>query len=194
MTPIKFWQGGKPHGKELIAPGVTMGASGCVITSAAIIISMLTGKVVTPMDVLMTCRSVRGALVDGKGNAPGSLMVWPVVLKAYGLKCGDALTALPTLTGIHDFGGQKVDANADLAGELAAAMVGGLAAVRVDHNGDGKGDHTIACVGRDGPGFVCSDPAINTLITLDANLEKDDVFWGPNQKRYRVVSIRAVHV
>ena len=194
MTPIKYWQGGKPWGKELIGPGVSMGSSGCVITTAAITISMLTGKVVTPMDVLTACRQIKGALVDNKGNPPGSLMVWPVVLKHFGLKWGDALTASATLEGIHDFGGQKVDANANLAGELAAAMVGGLAAVRIDHNGDGKGDHTIACVGRDGAGFVCSDPAINKLITLDANLEKPDVFWGPQQKKYRVVSIRAVHV
>lgn len=192
MTPIKFWQGGAPHGKELIAPGVSMGGSGCVITSAAIIISMLTGKTVTPMDVLMMCRATRGTLVDSKGKTPGSLMVWPVVLKHYGLKCDDAVNSTPDLVGIHDFGGSRVDANADLAGALAAAMANGLAAVRVDHNGDGKGDHTIACVGRDGDGFVCSDPALGKFITLDANLEKPDVFWGPQQKRYRAVSIRAI--
>lgn len=195
MTPVKYWQGARPHGPELIGPGVKMSGSGCVITSAAIIISMLTGKTVTPMDVLAACRQVKGALVDKKGNAPGTLMSWPVVLKHFGLNCGEALTALATLEGIHDFGGNKVDANADLAGALAAAMVGGLAAVRIDHNGDGKGDHTIACVGRSSDGgFVCSDPALGKLITLDARLEKKDVFWGPVQKRYRAVAIRAVRV
>lgn len=193
MTPVKYWQGGAPWGKELIAPGVTMGRAGCVISSAAIIISMLTGKTVTPMDVLTVCRSIKDALVDKDGKAPGSLMVWPVVLKHYGLKCDDSVASLATLEGIHDFGGQKVDANADLAGALGAALVDGLAAVRVDHNGDGKGDHTIACVGQDERGFLCSDPALKTIIVLDANLENPDVFWGPNQKKYRAVAIRAVH-
>ena len=193
MTPVKYWQGGKPWGPEFIAPGVSMGGSGCVISSAAILISMLTGKTVTPMDVLTMCRKTPGALVDKKGKSPGSLMSWPVVLKAYGLKWDDAIDATPDLEGIHDFGGHKVDANANLAGALAAAIAdGGLAAVRVDIDCDGKGDHTIACVGRDGTGFVCSDPALGKLITLDANLEKPDVFWGPKQKLYRAVSIRAV--
>lgn len=192
MTPIKYWQGGKPHGKALIAPGVTMGGSGCVITTAAILVSMLTGKTVTPMDVLTMCHNTKGALVDSKGQAPGSLMVWPVVLKYYGLKCDESVAAVATAEGIHDFGKNKVDANVNLAGALAAAMVDGLAAVRVDHNGDGKGDHTIACVGRDGDNFVVSDPALNTTFNLDANLEKPDVFWGPNQKMYRAVAIRAV--
>ena len=169
-----------------------MGGSGCVITSAAIIISMLTGKVVTPMDVLTACRNTPGALVDGKGRSPGSLMVWPVVLKYFGLKCDAAVDSTPDLLGVHDFGGRRVDANADLAGVLAAAMTNGLAAVRVDIDGDGKGDHTIACVGRSGDGFLCSDPALKKLITLDSNLEKPDVFWGPKQKMYRAVSIRAI--
>ena len=192
MEPVKYWQGGAPWGKEFIAPGVSMGGSGCVITSAAILVSMLTGKTVTPMDVLTMCRNTPGTLVNSRGRAPGSLMVWPVVLKVYGLTCDDAVNAVPGLEPTHDFGGSRVDANADLAGELAAAMTRGLAAVRVDIDGDGKGDHTIACVGRDGDGFLCSDPALKKLITLDANLEKPDVFWGPQQKRYRAVSIRAV--
>jgi len=194
-TPIKFWQGGKPWGPEFIAPGVSMGGSGCVISSAAIIISMLTGKTVTPMDVLTVCRQTTGALVDKKGQVPGSLMVWPVVLKHFGLKCDEAVAAVATLEGIHDFGGHKVDANADLAGALAAAMVDGLGAVRVDIDGNGTGDHTIACVGRDDlGGFLCSDPALGKVITLDANLEKPDVFWGPQQKHYRAVAIRAVRL
>jgi len=194
MTPVKYWQGGDPWGKQLIAPGVTMGGSGCVISTAAVIISMLTKKVVTPMDVLTACRQIRGALVDSKGNAPGSLMVWPVVVKHFGLRCDDSVSAVPSLEPVYDYGGQKVDANADLAGALAAAMAGGMAAVRVDHNGDGKGDHTIACVGRDGDGFLCSDSAIKATITLDPNLEKPDVFWGPSQKRYRAVAIRAIYI
>lgn len=190
----RYWQGGKPWGRELIAPGVTMARSGCVIASAAILVSMLTDKTVTPMDVLSACRTVKGALVDKNGRAPGSLMVWPVVLQHFGCACDDTIAATEGLEGVYDFDGRKVDANADLAGALAAAMVGGLAAVRVDHNGDGKGDHTIACVGRDDDGgFVCSDTALNTFITLDANLENPEVFWGPNQKRYRAVAIRAVY-
>lgn len=193
MTAPRYWQGSEPWGKEFIAPGVTMGGDGCVISTAAILITMrLNGRVVTPMDVLHTCRLTPGALVDSKGNIPGSLMVWPVVLKAYGLKCGPSISSVPDLVGMHDFAGRQVDANADLAGALAEAMAMGVAAVRVDVNGDGIGDHTIACVGRDGAGFVCSDTALKKFITLDANLEKGDVFWGPKQKRYRAVAIRAV--
>lgn len=193
MKAVRYWQGGSPWGREQIAPGVSMGGSGCVISSAAVIVSMLTGKVVTPMDVLTLCRQTPGALVDRRGRVPGSLMVWPVVLKAYGLSCDDSVASVPGLEGLHDFGGQRLDANADLAGELASAMALGLAAVRVDIDGDGRGDHTIACVGRgDDGGFECSDPALNTVITLDANLEKGDVFWGPRQKLYRAVAIRAV--
>lgn len=194
MTPVKYWQGAPAWGKELIAPGVPMARSGCVISTAAILISMLTGKLVTPLDVLTVCRSLPGALVDKTGKAPGPLMVWPVVLKHFGVKCDDAVTAIPTLEGIHDFGGQQVDANADLAGELASALVDGLAAVRVDHNGDGVGDHTIACVGYDTRGFHCSDPALKTIIILDPNLENPDIYWGPVQKKYRAVAIRAVRV
>lgn len=192
MTPVKYWQGGKPWGPEQIAPGVSMGGSGCVITTAAIDLSMLLGKVITPMDVLTMCRHTPGALVDGAGKSPGSLMVWPVVCKAFGVHCDESIASVPGLEGIHDFGGHKVDDNADLAGVLAAAMTHGLAAVRVDIDGDGKGDHTIACVGRDGSGFVCSDPALGKTITLDANIEKADVFWGPKQKFYRAVAIRAI--
>lgn len=192
MTAPKYWQGGKPWGKELIAPGVSMGGSGCVISSAAILISLIKGKVVTPMDVLTACRTLKGSLVDKNGKAPGSLMVWPVVLKHFGLSCDEAMASTPDLVGIHDFGKHKVDANANLAGALAAALVDGFAAVRVDVDSNGTGDHTIACVGRDGDGFLMSDPSINTLITLDANLEKPDVFWGPKQKWYRAVAIRAV--
>ena len=192
MTPVKFWQGAKPWGPEQIAPGVSMGGSGCVISTAAIDLSMLLGKVITPMDVLTMCRHTPGALVDREGKSPGSLMSWPVVCKAFGVHCDDAVEAIPGLEGIHDFGGRKVDANANLAGALAEAMTHGLAAVRVDIDGDGKGDHTIACVGRDGPNFLCSDPALNTVISLDANLEKADVFWGPKQKHYRAVAIRAI--
>lgn len=192
MTPVKYWQGAPLYGKELIAPGVSMGRSGCVITTAAILFSMLLKRVITPLDVLVMCRKTLGSLVDGEGKAPGALMSWPVVCKAFGVKCSDSISAVATLEGIHDFGGHKVDANHNLAGALAEAMVQGLAAVRVDHDGDGKGDHTIACVGRDGDNFVVSDPALNTTFNLDANLEKGDVFWGPKQKRYRAIAMRPI--
>jgi hypothetical protein len=194
MVPVKYWQGGKPWGTEQIFTGVSMGGSGCVISSAAIVLSMLLGKVITPMDVLTMCRKTPGSLVNSRGKSPGSLMVWPVVCKAFGVLCDESVAGVPGLKGIHDFGKLKVDDNADLAGTLAEAMTHGLAAVRVDIDGDGKGDHTIACVGRDGDGFLCSDPALGKTITLDANLEKPDVFWGPKQKLYRAVAVRAVYL
>ena len=194
MTPVKFWQGAKPWGPEKIAPGVSMGGSGCVISTAAITLSMLLNRTITPMDVLTMCRKTSGALVNGKGKPPGSRMVWPMVLKAFGVKCDDSIASVPGLKGLHDFGKNRLDSNENLALALAEAMTRGLAAVRVDIDENGTGDHTIACVGRDGPSFVCSDPAINKLITLDANLEKPDVFWGPKQKLYRAVAIRAIYL
>lgn len=189
----KYWQGGRPWGKELIAPGVTFAGNGCVATTAAILISMITGKTVTPMDVLTRLRETPGALVDGKGKAPGSLMVWPVLLATYGLVCDEAIAAAPDHSNaLHEFAGHQVDANADLAGATAAALVDGFAALRLDIDGDGKGDHTVALVGQEGDAFMISDPALSDIIPLDANLENADIHWGAKPHPYRVVGVRAV--
>lgn len=190
-----YWQGDSRWGKETIGVDAKMAASGCVVTTLTNLVNLLTNKKLTPLEVLQKLNGTPGVFVDASGSKPGNLMVWPKALALYGLACDEAI-ASGTDHGdaLHEFAGHLVDADADLAGALAGAMVGGAAAVRVDINGDGLGDHTIACVRRDGNLFVCDCSALAKLIELDENLENATIKWGSTPHPYRAVGIRAVYL
>lgn len=193
------WQGAAPHGGETIKVIEKMRAAGCVITAAGILRNrvLARGGVVawSTMDTLRFLRATRGALVDANGREPGDLMAWDVACREMGFACNPAVASAPDHEdAMHEFAGHLVDPNADLSGALAAAMVGGFAAVRVDVDGDGKGDHTIACVERDGDGFKCADPALGDYVTLDANLENAAMRWNGRPHPYRAVGVRAVYL
>ncbi len=198
---MSFWQGREPWGNEIIHVGggdgePRMRKAGCVITTAALLLNRLRGSAMDPLQMLRLFQRTPGILVAADGVTPGDLVVWPAACKALLLQCDDAIAAAADHeNNWHEFSGHLVDPNADLAGELAKALEGGgTAAVRVDINGDGKGDHTIACYGRVGDAFLCDCPALARTITLDPNLEQNDVYWGAAHRPYRAVGIRAVYL
>lgn len=194
------WQGAQPHGPDhLPNGGPTLANAGCVVTTARILRQALRPDlgVWSVRDVLRHLAATPRCFVDGKGR-PGMdgsyLLDWAFAAPALGLECDQAIA--------HDYdhgdaqhewtGGHLVDANADLAGAFASALVDGAAAIRVDVDGDGQGDHTIAGVYRSGDLFVCSDPALASLVTLDENLEAPLVRWNGRLHPYRVVGVRAI--
>lgn len=172
----------------LIRSSLRYGSYGCVASTWHFLVATLLGKVMLPPEGLPVLRAYPFALVGPDGQKPGDLVSWPGACKGSGLVCDETVAAAADHDDkLHEFHTHLVDANADLAGTLAAAMVGGFAAVRVDNDDDGKGDHTIACVGRDGDGFLCADSAYGDTFTLDENLE--------NAKRnYRATAVRAVYL
>lgn len=188
-----YWQASPAWSRAVIAPrgkitSLHLGAEGCVVSTGAIIRQAATNLPTTPLDALALLADHPGALTDT------GLVFWPEAAKALGLVAGDAIAwkadAASDVHEMHEFAGHIVDANADLAGELAAALIDGFAAVRVSTDGSGLGRHTIACLGIDGTRFVCSDPALARIVLLDENLEAPDVHWGATPRPYRAVGIR----
>lgn len=192
-----IWQGAQPHGGErIIQPaGPFMRDAGCVISTGALLRAWLRPDLpaLSVLEVLRLLQLTPGALVDGNGH-PGPLVFWPKAALVFGLACDDAIAHVPDHADFqHEFGGHSVDPNADLAGELAEALVDGAAAVRVDVDGDERGDHTIACFARTDDGlFLCSCPALCSIIPLDANLENASIKWNGRPHPYRATAIRAV--
>ena len=191
------WQGAQPHGGERIhlPTGPFVRDAGCVISTGKLLRDWLRPDLLsmTVLEVLRLLQTTPGALVDGQGHT-GALVYWPVATPALGLACDDAVAHVPDhVDAQHEFGGHTVDPNADLAAELAGALTTGGAAVRVDVDGDERGDHTIACFARTDDGlFLCSCPALCSIVTLDANLENASIKWNGRPHPYRAVGIRAV--
>lgn len=194
------WQGASPHGSEhLPNGGPTCANAACVVTTAKILRRANRPDLphMTVLEVLRLLENTPGAFVDSQGRSgvPGAfLMDWAKAAPALGLECDTAVAHVPDHEEAqHEwFGGHLVDADSDLAGMLAEALVDGGAAVRVDVDGDGKGDHTMAGVLRKGSLYVCSDPALASLVDLDENLEAPLIKWNGRAHPYRVVGIRAV--
>jgi hypothetical protein len=154
---------------------------------------------IDPTRALAKLRMAPGALVTADGKPGGDLVSWPAAAIAMGYVAGDAIAHVDDhVDAFHEYGHKLVDPNADLAGALAAALVSGLAAVRVDVDGDGLGDHTTLGVERAGDGFLCWCSAIGASFVLDENLECGDrsVRWGAKGAGpgYRVVGIRPLFI
>lgn len=190
---MSFWQGARLWRDEIIRVRVLMKNGGCVATTATLLRNRLLGMNTTPLDTLSILRHSPGCLVDADGNEPGDLLAWPASAKALGL-VADVAVAAAANNVHHELVDHTIDPNVDLAQALAAACLVGGAAVRVDVDGDGYGDHTIACYTRlaDTGEFLCDDPALGAEIRLDPNLEAPTVRWGGAS--YRAVGVRGIRL
>lgn len=79
--------------------------------------------------------------------------------------------------------------------ERCLADPDGGALVRVDHNGDGKGDHTIFVYGwspNTPKAILCTDSAPAKTVQLSFPALTVTVPWGKVAKHYRVVAVHPI--
>lgn len=180
--------------REVIGVDAHLGADGCVFFSLlACRNALLPGPPMSPFDLLGELRATPGAFVDGSGTKPGNLLAWAPCLDRLGLDSPGSVAHRPDATdAIHDFAGIPADSNSDLAGALAASLIGGVAVVRLSIDGSGLGRHSVPCLTRAGPMFAVEDSALGAMVILDENLEAPDVHWGALPHPYRAVGVREI--
>lgn len=172
-----LWQGDPRWGKALLGDGTsTIGKAGCVLTSLVEAARRIGGR--PDMSIPML-----NELATNAGVFSGSELVVAEAAQLVGLDAGPRIDAAP--------GDQRLRA----AIEHALSRPDGGAIVRVDHNGDGKGDHTIFAYGwHEGPpkAIKCTDSAPAKVITLSWPALTATVQWGKVAKHYRVVRVQAI--
>lgn len=189
-----FWQASADWRHDILGTGhagVTIGAEGCVESTLAEAVRLLTPrKMITPKIVNDELKLVPGAFVDSDtGKAPGHSLVLDVACKHYGLDApiDERVVGVP--------------GHPSLADALDKKLVAGTAAfVRVALGPDGIGKHTILAVGRrarDGA-LDCLCTALAQHVYLPWPSLSLPLSWGkdaagkPINVTYRVVGVRPV--
>src|SRR5574337_675712 len=173
---MTLWQNAKPWGSQKLGNGSsTIGGAGCVLTCLCEAARLFgTKPLLTPDEANEDLKDVDGAFL-------GSELVLAKAAPVYGLEC-------PT-------GGwvQAEPGHQSLKDAFEQHLVDGVAAfVRVDIDGDGKGDHTILAVGRRDGAIDCLDPALAQHVYLSWPSLEVGVRWGKRDLTYRVVGFRPV--
>ncbi|WP_414641263.1 LysM peptidoglycan-binding domain-containing protein [Archangium sp.] len=141
-TPI-FRQGDAQWGGRALGTGSSISAAGCAMTSTAMAISKISGKVINPGEL--------DAHLDKTGGYSGNGLIWGQAAKMAGL------------------GASKVAFNASNINKQIDA--GRPVVIGVDYkagsNGGANGtDHWITVTGRKGDTYFANDPATGKEISL----------------------------
>jgi predicted chitinase/LysM repeat protein len=149
-TPM-FRQGDPQWGSRRLGTGSSLSAAGCAMTSMAMAVSKITGKVINPGEM--------DAHLDANGGYSGNALVWGAAAKMGGLGATKSAWSLNTIN-------QQIDAGRPVV-------------IGVDYkagsNGGANGtDHWIAVTGRgkDAQGnqvYYANDPATGKQVTLHAS-------------------------
>ena len=181
------WQNDARWGSLMCGHGPgRIGDVGCVLSSLTEAANRFTPRNLNPATLNMVLQKVPGAFVDGTAAAnPGDELVLPIACGQVGLECGESLLAPAGSSSLVD--------------ALKAALGDGGAFLRIDINGDGKGDHTILAVRDIGHVIECTDSAWPrqegvaggyAMISWDGL--SAEVWWNKTFHTYRVVGVRAV--
>lgn len=171
-----LWQGAKPWGqRKLLLGNSSIAGAGCVLTCLVEAARLFkTRPLLTPYEANEELKEVDGACI-------GSNIVLAMAAPRFGLECPEEgwVQAAPGHQSLRDAFERHL-------------TPGAAAFVRVDHDGDGHGDHTLLAVGRRDDAIDCLDPALAHHVYLSWPSLEVGVRWGKHDKIYRVVGFRPV--
>ncbi|MCY1083145.1 LysM peptidoglycan-binding domain-containing protein [Archangium lansingense] len=153
-TPI-FKQGDAQWGGRALGTGSSISAAGCAMTSTAMAMSKITGKVINPGEL--------DAHLDKNGGYSGNGLIWGQAAKMGGLSASKPGWSLDNINKQIDAGRPVV-----IGVDYKAGSNGGA-------NGT---DHWVAVTRREGNTYFANDPATGKEISL--KLQGGKLVGGPS--------------
>ncbi|WP_395812024.1 LysM peptidoglycan-binding domain-containing protein [Archangium minus] len=152
-TP-KFRQGDAQWGGRALGSGSSISAAGCAMTSTAMAISKISGKVINPGEL--------DAYLDKNGGYSGNAINWNQAAKMAGLGAGKPGWSMGTIN-------QQIDAG--------RPVVIGVDYKAGSNGGSNGTDHWVTVTHRKGDTYYANDPATGEEIAL--KLQGNRLVGGP---------------
>ncbi|WP_414640798.1 LysM peptidoglycan-binding domain-containing protein [Archangium sp.] len=153
-TPI-FKQGDAQWGGRSLGTGSSISAAGCAMTSTAMAMSKITGKVINPGEL--------DAYLDKNGGYAGNGLIWGQAAKMGGLGASKPGWSMDTIN-------KQIDAG--------RPVVIGVDYKAGSNGGSNGTDHWVAVTRREGNTYFANDPATGKEISL--KLQGGKLVGGPS--------------